>query len=66
MAKYRINYSYWKLDNDMRYVGEPILKYVDGDTIEEVDIAFRMVRNNNDLVKYSPTYFISIEEIKEH
>ena len=51
MAKYRINYSYWKLDNDMRYVGEPILKHVDGDTIEEVDIAFRMVRNNNNLVK---------------
>ena len=63
---FRIVYNYFKVDAHYRPIGKPIVKYVDGDTINELNQKFFMLRNENDLSKFTPLNFMNILEIKEH
>lgn len=58
---FRITYAYYRRD-----IGDVIVKYVDGETVRQVNDAFQSIRDNHDLSKYTPTNFYRIEEIEEH
>lgn len=58
---FRITYGYYRRD-----IGDVIVKYVDGETVRQVNDAFQSIRDNHDLSKYTPTNFYRIEEIEEH
>ena len=63
---FRITYSYSKVDSNYKLIGSPIIKYVDGETVKQVNGAYSFIRDNHDLSKYTPTRFWKVEEIKEH
>ena len=63
---FRITYVYYRRDKNFESIGDAIVKYVDGETIKQVNDAFQLVRDNHDLSKYTPTCFWKVEEIKEH
>lgn len=63
---FRITYSYFKVDENFRPVGDVIVKYVEGESVEEVNKRFNEKRYYNDLVRFTALNFISVEEIKEH
>lgn len=64
---FRIVYGYYRRSKDFNFTtGSPIIKYVDGETIKQVNDAYDFVRYNHDVSKYTPTNFYRIEEIKEH
>ena len=63
----RITYGYYRRSENFDFTtGSPIIGYVDGETIKQVNDAFQSVRDNHDLSKYTPINFRYIEEIKEH
>ena len=45
---FRITYSYSKVDSNYKLIGSPIIKYVDGETVKQVNDAFSFIRNNHD------------------
>ena len=47
-------------------IGTPYVRCVEGETIKQVNDAFQSVRDNHDVLKYTPITFYRIEEIKEH
>ena len=63
---FRIIYGYYKINAWFKPIGTPYIGYVDGKTIKQVNDAFRVVRDNQDLSKYTPINFYRIVEIKEH
>lgn len=63
---FRIVYGYYRIDENFELIGDAIVKYVDGETVKQVNDAFQSVRDNHDLSKYTPINFRYIEEIKEH
>ena len=63
---FRITYGYYRRDKNFEPIGDAIVKYVDGETIKQVNDAFQLVGDNHDLSKYTPTRFWKVEEIKEH
>lgn len=64
---FRIVYSYYRRSKNFDFTtGSPIIGYVEGKTIKQVDDAFQLVRNNHDVSKYTPVDFYYIREIKEH
>lgn len=63
---FRITYDYFKVDENFRPIGDVIIKYVEGESVEEVNRRFNEKRNLNDLVKFTTLHFVSVEEIKEH
>lgn len=63
---FRIVYNYFKVDTNYKPIGKPIVKHVDGNTINELNQKFFMLRNENDLSKFTPLNFMDILEIKEH
>lgn len=63
---FRITYGYFKIDENFEPIGDAIVRYVDGETVKQVNDAFQSVRDNHDLSKYTPINFRYIEEIKEH
>ena len=63
---FRITYGYYKINAWFKPIGTPYIGYVDGKTIKQVNDAFRVVRDNQDLSKYTPINFYRIVEIKEH
>ena len=64
---FRIVYGYYRRSENFNFTtGSPIIGYVDGKTIKQVDEAFQLVRNNHDVSKYTPIDFRYIREIKEH
>ena len=63
---FRITYSYSKVDSNYKLIGSPIIKYVDGETVKQVNNAYRSICDNHDLSKYTPTRFRKVEEIEEH
>ena len=63
---FRIIYGYYKINAWFKPIGTPYVGYVDGKTIKQVNDAFRVVRDNQDLSKYTPINFYRIVEIKEH
>lgn len=63
---FRITYNYFKVDENFRPVGDVIVKYVEGESVEEVNKRFNEKRYCNDLVRFTALNFISVEEIKEH
>ncbi len=62
---FRIVYNYFKVDDNYKPIGKIIIKHVDGNTVNEVNQKFLMLRNEHDLSKFTPLHFISIWEIKE-
>ena len=60
----RITYSYSKVDSNYKLIGSPIIKYVDGETVKQVNDAFSFIRNNQDST--TCIGFIKVEEIEEH
>ena len=66
IKKTGIIYSYSKVDSNYKLIGSPIIKYVDGETVKQVNDAFHFIGYNHDLSKYTPTRFWKVEEIKEH
>ena len=64
---FRITYGYYRRSENFDFTtGSPIIGYVDGETIKQVNDAFQSVRDNHDLSKYTPVNFCQVEEIKEH
>ena len=63
---FRIVYSYYRRGKNFEPIGDAIVKYVDGETIKQVNDAYDFVRYNHDVAKYTPTSFWKVEEIKEH
>lgn len=63
---FRITYTYYRIDKNFEPIGDAIVKYVEGETIKQVNDAFQSVRDNHDLSKYTPINFRYVEEIKEH
>lgn len=63
---FRINYVFFKHDENFHPIGMPIHKYVEGKTIKELNDTFNLIRDNHDLARYSNIIFENIEEIKEH
>ena len=63
---FRITYGYYRIDENFEPIGDAIAKYVDGETVKQVNNAFQHVRDNHDLSKYTPTRFWKVEEIEEH
>lgn len=62
---YRINYAYYKRDEKDRVVpkGQPIIGFVEGETIEQLNKRYAEMKENHDLFKYTLIIFRSIEEI---
>ena len=63
---FRITYSYYRRDRNFESIGDAIVKYVDGETVKQVNDAFHFIRYNHDVAKYTPINFRKVEEIKEH
>lgn len=63
---FRITYAYYRIDKNFEPIGDAIVKYVDGETVKQVNDAYRSICDNHDLSKYTPTRFWKVEEIKEH
>ena len=63
---FRITYGYYRRDKNFEPIGDAIVKYVDGETIKQVNDAFHSIDYNHDLSKYTPTCFWKVEEIEEH
>ena len=63
---FRITYGYYRRDKNFEPIGDAIVKYVEGETVKQVNDAFQSVRDNHDLSKYTPINFRYIREIKEH
>ena len=63
---FRIIYGYFKMNAWFKPIGTPYVRCVEGETIKQVNNAFQFVRNNHDVLKYTPITFYRIEEIKEH
>ena len=64
---FRITYGYYRRSKNFDFTtGSPIIKYVDGETIKQVNDAFQSVRNDHDVSKYTPIDFYRVEEIEEH
>ena len=63
---FRITYSYYRRDKNFEPIGDAIVKYVDGETVKQVNNTFRSIRYNHDVSKYTPTNFWKVEEIEEH
>ena len=61
---FRITYGYYKVDSNHKLIGSPIIKYVDGETVKQVNDAFSFIRNNHDST--TRIGFIEVEEIEEH
>ena len=62
----RIIYAYYRKDKNFEPIGDAIVKYVDGETVKQVNDAFHFIGYNHDLSKYTPTKFWKVEEIGEH
>ena len=63
---FRITYTYYRRDKNFEPIGDAIVKYVDGETIKQVNDAFHSIAYNHDVAKYTPTSFWKVEEIEEH
>lgn len=64
---FRIVYGYYRRSENFNFTtGSPIIEYVDGETIKQVNDAYNVVRDNHDVVRYTPINFYRIEEIEEH
>lgn len=64
---FRIVYGYYRRSENFNFTtGSPIIEYVDGEAIKQVNDAYNVVRDNHDVVKYTPITFYRIEEIEEH
>lgn len=64
---FRIVYGYYRRSENFDFTtGSPIIGYVDGETIKQVNDAYNFVRDNHDVVNYTPINFYRIEEIEEH
>ena len=63
---FRITYSYFKVDENFKPIGDAFVKFVDGETIQEVNNRFAEQRYYNDVTKYTPLNFMDVSEIKEH
>ena len=63
---FRITYGYYRTDKNFEPIGDAIVKYVDGETVKQVNDAYRFICDNHDLSKYTPTSFWKVEEIEEH
>lgn len=63
---FRITYDYFKVDENFRPIGDVIVEYVEGESVEEVNRRFNEKRVFNDLVRFTTLHFVSVEEIKEH
>ena len=63
---FRITYGYYRIDENFEPIGDAIVKYVDGETVKQVNDAFHFIGYNHDLSKYTPTKFWKVEEIGEH
>ena len=63
---FRITYGYFKVDENFRPIGDVIIRYVDGESVGEVNRRFNEKRLSNDLVRFTTLNFISVEEIKEY
>ena len=64
---FRITYGYYRRSKNFDFTtGSPIIEYVDGETIKQVNDAYSSVRDNHDVVKYTPINFYRVEEIEEH
>ena len=61
---FRITYGYYRRDENFEPIGDAIVKYVDGETVKQVNDAFSFIRNNHDST--TCIGFIKVEEIKEH
>ena len=61
---FRITYAYYRKDENFEPIGDAIVKYVDGETVKQVNDAFSFIRNNHDST--TCIGFIKVEEIKEH
>ena len=61
---FRITYAYYRRDENFEPIGDAIVKYVDGETVKQVNDAFSFIRNNHDST--TCIGFIKVEEIKEH
>lgn len=62
----RITYGYYRRGKNFESIGDAIVKYVDGETVKQVNDAYRSICDNHDLSKYTPTNFWKVEEIEEH
>ena len=63
---FRITYSYYRKDKNLEPIGDAIVKYVDGETVKQVNDAFHSIQYNHNVAKYTPMNFRKVEEIKEH
>ena len=63
---FRIVYSYYRRDKNFEPIGDAIVKYVDGETVKQVNDAFHSIQYNHDVAKYTPMRFRKVEEIEEH
>ena len=63
---FRITYSYFKVDENFKPIGDAFVKFVDGETIQEVNNRFAEQRYYNDVTKYTPLNFMDVSEVKEH
>lgn len=64
---FRITYGYYRRSENFNFTtGSPIIEYVNGETIKQVNDAYNVVRDNHDVVRYTPINFYRVEEIKEH
>ena len=63
---FRITYAYYRRDENFEPIGDAIIKHVDGETVKQVNDAYRSICDNHDLSKYTPTNFWNVEEIEEH
>ena len=49
---FRITYGYYRIDENFEPIGDAIVKYVDGETVKQVNDAFHFIGYNHDLSKY--------------
>ena len=63
---FRITYGYYRIDENFEPIGDAIVKYVDGETVKQVNDAFHFIGYNHDLSKYTPINCCYIREIEEH
>ena len=63
---FRITYAYYRINEKFEPIGDAIVKYVDGETVKQVNDAYHSIGENHDLSKYTPISFWKVEEIKEH
>ena len=61
---FRITYGYYRRGKNFESIGDAIVKYVDGETVKQVNDAFSFIRDNHDST--TCIGFIKIGEIKEH